>query len=330
MKKKNKRRPSTIIISICISLIIVFSIGFVGLCAANHFLNKINRPDTDTETISPENEFFDVEEGATDTIDFDSLELNEVEPLKDEALLNILLIGQDRREGEYGRTRSDTMILVSVNMKTHQVSLTSFLRDLYVLLPGYTANRMNAAYVFGGYDLLEQVMLTNFGIHLDGYFEVDFSEFIKVIDAVGGVDIYLTEAEADIVGGGAVQGINHLNGRQALSYARIRKLDSDFGRTERQRAVLTSLFNEVKEMPLNQILSLVDTVLPILTTNLTNIDIASYAAKFAPYITDIKISTHTVPSDGQYVNETVRGMAVLVPDLNRIRDALINEYLPLN
>ncbi|MFQ9799037.1 MAG: LCP family protein [Clostridia bacterium] len=100
-------------------------------------------------------------------------------------MVNILLIGQDRREGE-GRQRSDSMILATINKKSQSIYLTSFMRDMYVPIPGYSDNRINAAYAFGGMDLLDDTIETNFGIHIDGNVEVDFSGFKTLIDMMGG------------------------------------------------------------------------------------------------------------------------------------------------
>lgn len=324
---KRKRSPYTIFISICIVLLIICYSAFVGVCTINGYLNKINRYNIEDETVAPADEDFEVD-GGEDTVKAEDLELVDAEELDDEELLNVLLIGQDRHIGQTGRTRSDTLIVVSINMETHRVSMISFLRDLYVQIPDYTSNRINAAYVFGGYNLLKQVFLKNFGIHLDGYIEVDFANFISVIDTLGGVDIYLTDDEAEIVGGDVTQGINHLTGKQALTYARIRQLDSDFGRTGRQRAVLLSVFNGVKSLGLSEIMNLLDTCLPLLTTSFTNIEITTYAVKLIPYASEIKVSTFTVPAAGTYADETVRGMMVLVPDIHKINSALKNEYLP--
>ena len=325
---KQKRSPSTKILCVCVALLFVCTTAFIALCTVNHFLDKLNRTGTENETVAPADEDFEVD-GLEDTIDADTLTLDEVEPINDDKLLNVLLIGQDRREGESGRTRSDTMILVSINTDSHKVSVISFMRDLYVLIPGYTANRMNAAYVFGGYDLLSEVILNNFGVHLDGYFMVDFADFISVIDVIGGIDIYLSDEEAEIIGGDAKQGICHLDGKQALAYARIRKIDSDFGRTERQRTVILAIFNDVKSKGLTDIMQLLDTVLPMITTNMSNIDITTYALKFIPYVSSIEVKTYNVPAKGTYASETIRGMSVLVPDLKAIHQLLSEEYLPL-
>ena len=110
-------------------------------------------------------------------------------------IINILLIGQDRRPGE-PRQRSDAMILCTLNLDRQTVTLTSFLRDMYVKIPGYADNKINAAYQIGGMALLDQTLEVNFGIHVDGNVEVDFSQFQRIVDLMGGVDIELTDAEA--------------------------------------------------------------------------------------------------------------------------------------
>ena len=109
---------------------------------------------------------------------------------------SILLIGQDKREGE-SRQRSDSMILATLDKDQGTVSLTSFMRDLYVAIPGYSTTRINAAYAYGGMDLLDQTLEENFGVKIDGNVEVDFEVFQVLVDKVGGIDLELTQAEAD-------------------------------------------------------------------------------------------------------------------------------------
>lgn len=327
MSNKRRRRGSKGrgLIIVLVLLLLLAGSGFVVI---NHYLNKINRVQ-EVETIAPENEDFETESNeGLDEIDPSDIEWGDVEPLMDDDLLNILLVGQDKRPGQ-GRQRSDSMIVCSVNVETKQIAMISFLRDLYVQIPGYTDNRLNAAYVFGGFPLLKDSLKVNFGITVDGCFEVDFTGFTALIDQIGGVDVSLTATEARIVGC-AAEGENHLNGEQALKYARIRKIDSDFQRTERQRKVLLACYEKVKQRSLKELLALLDQALPYLTTDLTNPQIYTIAAKLFPLVNNASVNTYHIPPDGTYSNLYIRGMAILYPDLRMIRDILANEYIPLS
>ncbi|MDD6145893.1 MAG: LCP family protein [Oscillospiraceae bacterium] len=299
------------------------------LITANIFLNKIQRAD-DFSTIPAEEEFFETDENVKgEELNPEEVTWEEQQGLGDESLINILLVGQDRRPGQ-GRQRSDTMILCSFNPETNALSMISFLRDLYVQIPGYSDNRLNAAYVFGGFPLLKQSLYVNFGVTVDGCAEVDFDGFREIIDTVGGVDIELTADEAKIVGGSATAGLCHLDGEQALTYARIRYLDSDFGRTNRQRKVILSVIEKMRGKSPSDLLAIVNAVLPLITTDMSNSQIMQYSLKYAPALKGLKVSTHYVPASGCYRNAMIRGMAVLVPDLAKIRTALKEEYLPLS
>lgn len=246
----------------------------------------------------------------------------------DGKLLNILLIGQDRRPNE-GRQRSDCMILCSLNTETNELSMISFLRDLYVQIPGHSDNRLNAAYVYGGFPLIKETFNANFGVTVDGCLEVDFDSFEQIIDLLGGVDIELTAEEAKIVGGDAHEGVSHLNGAQALTYTRIRKIDSDFQRTARQRTLLGSVFTKMKDCSLTDLMALVNQILPLMTTDMADDELMSFAFNLAMSLSDLKIETYGVPSDGNYQNATINGMAVLVPDLYEIKKLIFEEYLPI-
>lgn len=290
-------------------------------------LNMIGRADHDRIDASMED--FEVDGDGPDTVNPSDIAWSQVDPLGDDDLLNILLVGQDRRPGE-GRQRSDAMIVVSLNPETKEVSMVSFLRDLYVRIPGYSDNRMNAAYVFGGFDLLKETLYANFGVTVDACFEVDFSGFESVIDAVGGVDVELTAAEARVVGGGASAGQNHLDGEHALTYARIRKLDSDFGRTQRQRNVLMSVFEKARKSSLPELLKLAQALIPNLTTDQSTMQILSLITSGYSILTGGKaMESYYVPADNAYYNATIRGMMVLVPNLQMIRGQL-EDYFPLN
>ena len=322
--KFTKKKAIPIIILILI-LLLVLSVLF----AVNHFLGKINREGE--EDLSYVEEYFetDVHNENLEEIHPDDVDWYNKELYNDDKLVNILVVGQDGRES-VGRTRTDTMILLSFNPETNEASMISFLRDLYVQIPGRSDNRLNAAYVFGGFSLLKNTFRANFNINIDGCFKIDFEGFEDVIDILGGVDIELTAAEAKIIGDGAHEGVSHLDGPHALMYARIRKLDSDFGRTNRQRNIVTAVFNKVKKSSVSDLLRLVDVVLPYLSTDMSNSQIMRIAIKYAPALASLKISTHSIPAEGTYKDASIRGMAVLVPDLYKTKQLLFEEYMPFN
>ena len=239
-------------------------------------------------------------------------------------LINILLIGQDRREGE-SRARSDSMILCTFNKKTKQLTMTSFLRDLYVKIPGYSSNRINAAYAAGGMQLLNETLETNFGIQVDGNVEVDFGQFSQIIDLLGGVTMEIRQDEAQQIntatGSSLSAGTYVLTGDQALAYARIRSLDADgdFSRTSRQRKVINALLDAYKNSSITTILGLLDDILPMVTTDLSQAKLITYAITLFPMLSDADIVSQRIPADGMYSSQMIDGMSVLVPDMDANR-----------
>ena len=124
------------------------------------------------------------------------------------------------------------------------------------------------------------------------------------------------------MGGGLKEGMNHLNGTQALAYSRIRIFDSDFGRTNRQRNVLIAMLESIRHMNLQQISNLVNAVFPMVTTDMTNEDILKYTVEFFPLLSELQITTQRVPTGDTYYSAMIYGMAVLVPDLEANREFL--------
>lgn len=220
-----------------------------------------------------------------------------------EGLVNILLIGQDRR-GSTGRSLSDAMILCTLNRKTGVLTMTSFLRDSYVRIPGHGSNKLNAAYPLGGMALLDATLEENFGVTVDGNVEVDFSQFQEIIDLLGGVEISLTEAEVQHLayeyGFELKEGPNRLNGEQALGYARIRKLGTDFARTERQRKVLTALIGQFRQAGLWKLHKVARELLGLITTDMSNGEIIRLAVELAPLLKDLEIRSQHIPAEGTY------------------------------
>ena len=253
---------------------------------------------------------------------------DETEPTEGKVyeVVNILLIGQDRRSANE-RARSDTMILCSIDRTDNTITLTSFLRDLYVQIPGHEDNRLNVAYPIGGKGLLNATLLENFGVEVDANIEVDFSGFEAIVDAMGGVDIDMTTAEVDHLAEfydyhHLVPGINHLSGEEALAYSRIRYIDSDFQRTGRQRTVLNALIDNVRDASMVEMLSLVDTMLPLIKTDMTDKQIIEYVLDFFPMLGDCKIVSQRVPMDNGFEYAEVRGMSVIKAYPNSTRDML--------
>lgn len=246
---------------------------------------------------------------------------------KGSGIVNILLIGSDRREGET-RARSDSIILCTFHKKEKTLTMTSFLRDLYVAIPGHGSNRINAAYAFGGAELLNETLEENFGLHIDGNVEVDFSQFSQIIDLLGGVELELRQDEADLLnkelGASLTSGTQRLSGEQALLYARIRKLDADgdFSRTSRQRKVLSSLLESYKSKDPAAMVSLATKLMPMIDTDLNTFRLLGYAVELYPVLSDGQLISQHIPATGDYTNQTIDGMAVLVPDLDAAREML--------
>ena len=248
-------------------------------------------------------------------------------------IVNILLIGQDRREGEE-TARSDSMILCTYHRKTGNVTMTSFLRDLYVPIPGHHDNRINAAYSEGGAPLLDRTLRENFDLHIDGNIEVDFSQFSQIIDLLGGVELELREDEAAEInketGSTLSAGVQLLNGEQALTYARIRKLDADgdFSRTSRQRKLMNALLGSYRNIKWKDLLPLIDELLPLISTDMNYGRLVLLAMEILPKLSDAQITNQRIPADGTFTDERIDGMAVLSADLeaNRqlLRETLLN------
>lgn len=349
MKKKKTKGSGgkrTALIALCVVLGLVLTVLLGGTIYVNSLMNQMGRIDIGNEvTLSQEDldELLSDEtlaEGETTAPVMDEEQVdwgdNQEVIENDENIINILLIGQDARPGE-GRSRSDSMILVTFNKEQKTITLTSFLRDLYVQIPGYINNKMNAAYPAGGMELLDKTLEVNFGVQVDGNVEVDFSHFADVIELLGGVEIELRNDEANYINMKLGQegissslsgGMQTLNGNQALWYSRIRYLDvdADFSRTNRQRKVINSLIDKFRDSKLTTLLGLLDELLPMITTDLSNSEIIGYATELFPMLADCTVVSQRVPADGEYKLATIRGMSCVVADMDAAR-ALLEETL---
>ena len=262
-----------------------------------------------------------------------------VDQLKAEGIINIMLIGEDRRPGQ-GRQRSDSMILCSFNTKTNTITMISFLRDTYIAnIPGYWADKLNAAYAYGGIKTMDQTFAQYFGVHIDAHIAIQFDGFQQVIDMLGGVDIELTEKEANWMNKEwakvgislrVTPGMNHLNGEQALAYSRIRKLDMDAMRAGRQRKVLTALINAYKSKPLGEMITLATDILDtqvnghdMIQTDMTANEVIEYVKTLFPMLATATINNQQIPANGTYQEMNVGNVtATKVCDLEANRKIL--------
>lgn len=223
------------------------------------------------------------------SIDPKDLELNENLP---DNVVNILLIGIDTRDTdvENGLQHGDVQIILSLNKDTGSVKLTSLLRDLYVAIPGYkNKNRINVAYARGGGELAMRTVNRLLEMNIEHYATINFYGLASIIDAIGGIDVDLSKAEANAINTYLKKhppkydnqdkeyqrqnlekkaGVQHLDGVQAVMYARVRSIDNDFSRTARQRHLLDLLLKKImQDMTVDKFVSLVETSLPYVQTN---------------------------------------------------------------
>lgn len=260
------------------------------------------------------------------------------------SMQHILLCGIDARPGQK-TGRSDTMIIVTVDTASNKIKLMSLMRDIYCEIPGYKNNRLNAAYYFGGPELLMQTIEKNFGIHIENYAAVNFSMLAKLIDQIGGItltvesDYYKDRINAVIKEDNKVLGINTndglltqageqlMTGKQAQAYARYRygTKDGDFGRTARQREVITKIFEKLTEMSMLDLATLAMSNMENVYTNLTLQDIMLLAPAMLS-LKDAEIVELRIPLNNGYKSQTVSGMSVLVPDRTKTMTA-IAEFL---
>lgn len=240
------------------------------------------------------------------------LEASLIDVRKDSSVYNILLIGSDRREGET-TGRADSMIILSINKRTHKIHLVSLMRGMYVKIPDHGFYMLNASYSYGGSKLLRQTIEDNLRVHIDDYIMIDFSGFSAAIDVVGGIDIDLTDKEAAELNGqlgtALTSGTNHLDGAAALAYARIRHIDSDFARTGRQRTVIDALIRKMTSLGPVELDQTARALLPLVKTNMGSDKLINLAISFLKY-KDYPISQLMLPIRNTFETIIVSRMQV--------------------
>ena len=226
----------------------------------------------------------------------DNALLNKTDYKEEKGITNILLVGTDGRSSNDQGTRSDSMMILTVDTKNKSLKLTSLARDTYVDIPGHGMEKLTHAYAYGGINLLIETIEHNFKLDIQDYAIVDFFSFMDIVDAVGGVTVDIQKSEINELNEVMIScyelsksnkiepmqtikssGIQKLNGYQALAYGRIRHNDNATERDRRQREIIQGLTNSLKELPITKYPSLIDTLLPYIKTNMKPTAIFSIA-----------------------------------------------------
>ncbi len=248
-----------------------------------------------------------------------------------EGVYNILLLGEEAIGSGQGRGRTDVIVIATMNTITNKLMLTSLMRDTLVQIPGYKDNKLNTAYERGGLDLMYETIALNFDIQLDGCVMVNFENFEKIIDKLGGLELTLTAGEARYLNStnyiskpqyrNVTEGKQLMNGNQVLGYSRVRKRatitgnNNDYGRTDRHRIVLNAIFDKYKTKSKVELATMMINVLPMITTDIDSKNFELLLNNFIEMGT-MEISQLRIPADGTFTdNVKVRGMDVLIPDL---------------
>ena len=204
--------------------------------------------------------------------------------IHDPKIINILFLGTDYQVNKEERGRADSNMLCSLNTRNGQIKLVSFERGIGVPIPGRGSDLLTHAYHWGGALLSQSIITHMFNVDVKAYVQVDFQSFADIVDAVGGIDIELTELEAQALTGaiptqvwawGDVhEGWNHLGGHDTLQYCRLRSIDSDWNRQRRQRTVLEQLQKKCRKMPFGKLIKLAEEIMPMIHTNLSREDVS--------------------------------------------------------
>lgn len=348
--KKKKKGGKIALIILLILVVIIGAAAVYGISYYNRILGKMNYVEVpkvtagQAETFDPNAEVYGDTE-ATELVTEEPTEETTVvttePPMDPEDIINILVVGQAARAGEESHM-ADTTILVTINTYTKKVTLSSVLRDTYLKLPDYKGHKCgkakftvcyNLGYQWGGgtagaMEMTNQCLYNNFGIEVDYNVEVDFEGFIHLVNYLGGVEIELTEAEAEYLNKDDLYvwydvqpGLQHLDGMAALSYARMRKADgdneSDIKRTARQRLLIETLIKKFLSIPnitLKGLEQVADEVLPMITVTMTPAEITELAIKVLPVLTELEFESGTIPVTETFWGEVIDIYEDGVPD----------------
>ncbi|MDD7793238.1 LCP family protein [Clostridium sp. 'White wine YQ'] len=295
MKKMSKRKKIIIVISTLLLIIATASVG-----TYYYIKSKIY--------VEPEK-----------VVEVPKEDKEEIKYQEQNGIINILLVGIDGRTLDE-KSRSDSIIIATIDTNLKKVKLSSIMRDTLIKIPGYGEQKINAAYSIGGPELLIKTIKENFGVTLDKYVVVNFWGFQDIVDAMGGLDIDVKDYEINEINKyiGEVDtvksppltksGLQHLDGQQALSYARIRKVgNGDYERVARQKSVVTLLAQKGKEISPIKYPSVANALLKCVKTNIDPMTIFNYAYTFYkfdnPVFEQLQIPATELSQGGEYMDK---------------------------
>ena len=305
-KRRKKKSAVKILAVICIILVCVISLGVAGYSYAYSIINKVERTPLETE---------EPEELNITTSEYDGIK-------------NIALLGIDTRVDNTSG-RSDAVIILSVDKKHNKIKMISVARDSYVDIDGHNKDKLTHAYAYGKSTLAVKTLNKNFNLEITDYVTVNFHGFSRIIDYIGGVEVEIDQKEKDHLNSYVIPklvkagfkcdliertGMQKLTGTQALCYSRIRKIDGDIERGNRQKEVLAAMFARVKSMNVAKLPKIAEMVFSECQTSLSSSDIMSmglWAISSKPEMENMSIPNDNVKGKGQ----TIRGVWYYVYDI---------------
>lgn len=274
--KGKKRKKIRIFLTIILVILILLLLCFSGI--SWYVYNKLSK---------------------VNYVKLENIEINEGVEEQLKGYRNIVLFGVDARANTYDNSRSDCIIIASINEDTNEVKLTSIYRDTYVYIEGHGYDKITHAYAYGGPELAINTINKNFDLDITEFVAVNFDAVVDIIDAIDGVNITIESDELNYINDyiSAVDsqmgkrtpkvtktGNQTLSGVQALAYSRIRyTAGGDYKRTERMRDVLNASFNKAKTMSVGKLNNLADILLPKVCTNITSNEILSMIPNITKY-----------------------------------------------
>lgn len=338
-KKKTSKKRLAVNIGITF-LSVLFIVAGSAALYANSLLSKYQYVEEPTTSKTP-----------IGTVNTPTEEMGDAEMVDgmyhDDMITNILLLGvDDYTPNDPGR--SDSMLMVSLDRRHKKLKLTSFMRDTFVSIPGYQRYKLNTGYFLGGAPLQVKTIEKNFKVDIDRYVIIDFEAFPKIIDALGGITVTLSAAEAEEMNRksgetGAVEGVNDLSGAQARYYSRIRNCKytdpdtgdvyyDDYGRIRRQQRVMDILVDNFKDADAGKILTLANEIVPYLISNISPDEMLTLATDALTYMS-YPIESCQMPNNELHYGDTLYlpyidgPYSVLIPDTLEDNALFLNRFI---